>query len=286
MQYEDIRDGEGVPWRDKTGRHRSFASKLEEGGSNSSIDAAVMAQSADSQFGKLSMDCKGKVTCRTDIPLLGNDALVPVPSRSTKDTALLVDQLGPDERARECYKCVHIDVENPDGSPGEFLAFPPYSAPGGLQEIIFPEQYHNSSTFATSPTSARQDNAITNSSSEISEMMQVDDSSSSSLNGVLETSVKTFRRLGLVAGASLLRFGDLSVYEEAHFSAGGELNDCADLTHLGGCGCFEEQKRLYQLRVTEALETAKGHASSNVARSDSASTFVTKADREQQNKAR
>lgn len=76
------------------------------------------------------------------------------------------------------------------------------------------------------------------------------------------------------------------MYEEAHFSAGGELNDCADLTHLGGCGCFEEQKRLYQLRVTEALETAKGHASSNVARSDSASTFVTKADREQQNTAR
>ena len=213
------------------------------------------------------MDREGKIKCRTDIPLLGNGT-------------------GPNERARECYKCVHIDVENDDGSPGEFLSFPPYSAPGGLQEIMFPEQYRKSSTLAsaTSPTSAKQDDAVTNSSSEISEMVQVDDSSSSSLNGVLETSVKTFRRLGLVAGASLLRFGDLSVYEEAHFSAGGELNDCADLTHLGGCGCFEEQKRLYQLRL-EALETTKGHASSNIARSDSPSTFATNTDKAQRNKA-
>ena len=263
MQYQDIRDSDGVPWRDKTGSHRTFASKLEEGGSDSSIDTVVMAQSAaganDSQCGKL--QCKGKVTCRT--------------------TALSDDQIGPDEREcykRECYKCVHIDVENLDGTPGEFLSFPPYSAPGGLQEIIFPEQYQKSCT------SARQDSTIANSSSELSEMVQVDDSSSSSLNGVLESSVKTFRRLGLVAGASLLRFGDLSVYEEAHFSAGGELNDCADLTHLGGCGCFEEQKRLYQLRL-EALETTKGQASGNVARSDSASTFTTNRDKAQRNKS-
>lgn len=249
MQYQDIRDGDGVPWRDKTGSHRTFASKLEEGGSDSRIDTVVMTQSAaganDSQCGK------GKVTCRT--------------------TALSDDQKGPGECDHECYKCVHIDVENSDGSPGHFLSFPPYSAPGGLQEIVFPK-------------SARQDSTIANSSSELSEMVQVDDSSTSSLNGVLESSVKTFRRLGLVAGASLLRFGDLSVYEEAHFSAGGELNDCADLTHLGGCGCFEEQKRLYQLRL-EALETTKGQASGNVTRSDSASTFTTNTDKAQRNKS-
>ena len=277
MQYQDIRDGDGVPWRDKTGRHKTFAPCLEEGESDSSIDTTILAQSAtgatDVPHGKLSMDRRGKVICRTEhVPLSGAGA---------------VEMTAPSNRIRECYKCVHIDVENPDGSPGDFLSFPPYSAPGGLQELMFPEQYHKSSTSLTSPTSTKQDHAFqTNSSSEATEIIQLDESTSS-LNGVLESSteylMKTFRRLGLVAGASLLRFGDLSVYEEAHFSAGGELNDCADLTHLGGCGCFEEQKRLYQLRL-EALETTKGHASSNIAVSNSASTSLANADKARQAK--
>lgn len=284
MQYQDISDGDGVPWRDITGSHRTFASKLEEGGSDSSIDTTVMTQSAaganESQYGKLSMDREGKLTCRTDIPLLGNGAVVSATSNSTKDTAFSVYQLGLDERARECYKCVHIDVENADGSPGEFLAFPPYSAPGGLQEVLFPYRKSSTSASITSPTSAKQENAVMKSSFESYEMVQLDESSSS-LNDALETStdylIKTFRRLGLVAGASLLRFGDLSVYEEAHFSAGGELNDCADLTHLGGCGCFEEQRRLYQLRL-EAFETTNAQCSksSSTTNADRAQISTTK----------
>ena len=189
------------------------------------------------------MDRRGKVVRRTSIEISGIDA------GNTPDAEVNLDGR---HVARECYKCLHIDVENPDGSPGEFLSFPPYSAPGGLREILFPSEA------VTSP-----------------DMDHLEESSSSLqvLESATDYLMKKVRRLGVIAGASVLRFGDLSVYEEAHFATGHDLNDCADLTHLGGCGCFEEQKRLHQLRL-EALEltTDKGNRADSNSDSDSTAT--------------
>ena len=257
MLKRDIRDAHsGVPWREKTGRHRTFEKELEDGGrDNSTIDTAAINPSAGPNSTRLSLDRRGKVVRRTSLEISGIDAGH--------------GEVEPDGYGRhvprECYKCLHIDVENPDGSPGEFLSFPPYSAPGGLREILFPSE----------ATFAKHEKDVAHRPSDTSDMDQLEESSSSLQ--VLESStdylMKKVRRLGVIAGASVLRFGDLSVYEEAHFATGHELNDCADLTHLGGCGCFEEQKRLHQLRL-EALEltTDRGNRADSNSDSDSTAT--------------
>lgn len=263
MLKRDIRDEHGVPWREKTGRHRTFEKKeLEDGGrDNSTIDAAAIIPSAGPNSTRLSLDRRGKVVRRTSIEISGIDA------GNTPDAEVNLDGR---HVARECYKCLHIDVENPDGSPGEFLSFPPYSAPGGLREILFPSESESVAS------SAKHEKDVAHQPSDTSADMDQLEESSSSLQ-VLESAtdylMKKVRRLGVIAGASVLRFGDLSVYEEAHFATGHELNDCADLTHLGGCGCFEEQKRLHQLRL-EALEltTDKGNRADSNSDSDSTAT--------------
>ena len=293
MLKRDIRDEHGVPWREKTGRHRTFEKKeLEDGGrDNSTIDAAAIIPSAGPNSTRLSLDRRGKVVRRTSIEISGIDA------GNTPDAEVNLDGR---HVARECYKCLHIDVENPDGSPGEFLSFPPYSAPGGLREILFPSESESVASSAKhekdvahqpSDTSADMDQLEESSSSlqvlesvtdvahlpsdTSADMDQLEESSSSLqvLESATDYLMKKVRRLGVIAGASVLRFGDLSVYEEAHFATGHELNDCADLTHLGGCGCFEEQKRLHQLRL-EALEltTDKGNRADSNSDSDSTAT--------------
>mmetsp|Transcript_20248 Transcript_20248/g.58093 ORF Transcript_20248/g.58093 Transcript_20248/m.58093 type:complete len:271 (+) Transcript_20248:200-1012(+) len=251
MLRQDIRDAKGVPWREKTGRHRTFEKKLEEGGSDSSIDTAATNPSANSNNNRLSSVRQGKVVRRTSMLISGTDA-------GTPDAEADLDGR---HVAGECYKCLHIDVENPDGSPGEFLSFPPYSAPGGLQETLFPEErcQISSSTSVATPTlhslAAKHEKDVAHLPSDAPGMDQLEESLSSLQ--VIESSadylMKTLRRMGVIAGASVLRIADLSVYEEAHFATGDELNDCADLTHLGGCGCFEEQRRLRRLRL-EASE--------------------------------
>ena len=296
MLKRDIRDEHGVPWREKTGRHRTFEKELEDGGrDNSTIDTAAKNLSAGPNSTRLSLDRLGKVVRRTSIEISGIDA---------------GNEVEPDgygrHVARECYKCLHIDVENPDGSPGEFLSFPPYSAPGGLREILFPSESESESVASpTSISSPKHEKDVAHLPSDASDMDQLWEASSSlqvlesttdvahlpsdtsdmdqlwessSSLQVLESAtdylMKKVRRLGVIAGASVLRFGDLSVYEEAHFATGHELNDCADLTHLGGCGCFEEQKRLHQLRL-DALETytsSRGNRADSNSDSDSTVT--------------
>ena len=265
MLKRDIRDEHGVPWREKTGRHRTFENELEDGGrDNSTIDTAAINPSAGTNSTRHSLGRRGKVVRRTSIEISGIDA---------------GNEVEPDgygrHVARECYKCLHIDVENPDGSPGEFLSFPPYSAPGGLREILFPSE----SESVASPTwlsSAKHEKDVAHLPSDASDIIQLEESSSSLqvLESATDYLMKKVRRLGVIAGASVLRFGDLSVYEEAHFATGHELNDCADLTHLGGCGCFEEQKRLHQLRL-DALETdtsSRGNRADSNSDSDSTAT--------------
>ena len=299
MLKRDIRDEHGVPWREKTGRHRTFENELEDGGrDNSTIDTAAINPSAGPNSTRHSLDRRGKVVRRTSIEISGIDA---------------GNEVEPDgygrHVARECYKCLHIDVENPDGSPGEFLSFPPYSAPGGLREILFPSESESVAS-PTSLSSAKHEKDVAHLPSDASDIIQLEESSSSlqvlesttdvahlpsdasdmdqlwessSSLQVLESAtdylMKKVRRLGVIAGASVLRFGDLSVYEEAHFATGHELNDCADLTHLGGCGCFEEQKRLHQLRL-DALETdtsSRGNRADSTSNSDSDSTATASA---------
>ena len=296
MLKRDIKDERGVPWREKTGRHRNFEKELEDGGrDNSIIDTAAINPSAGPNITRLSLDRRGKVVRRTSIEIFGIDA----------GNEVLVEPDGYGRHvARECYKCLHIDVENPDGSPGEFLSFPPYSAPGGLREILFPSESESVAS-PTSISSAKHEKDVAHLPSDTSDIIQLEESSSSlqvlesttdvahlpsdtsdmdqlwessSSLQVLESAtdylMKKVRRLGVIAGASVLRFGDLSVYEEAHFATGHELNDCADLTHLGGCGCFEEQKRLHQLRL-DALETdtsSRGNRADSNSDSDSTAT--------------
>ncbi len=290
MLKRDIRDEHGVPWREKTGRHRTFEKELEDGGrDNSTIDTAAIIPSADST--RLSLTRRGKVIRRTSIEISGIDAGNEVEADGDGRHV-----------ARECYKCLHIDVENPDGSPGEFLSFPPYSAPGGLREILFPSEAESVAS-PTSNSSAKHEKDVAHLPSDASDMDQLEESSSSlqvlesatdvahlpsdtsdmdqlgessSSLQVLESAtdylMKKVRRLGVLAGASVLRFGDLSVYEEAHFATGHELNDCADLTHLGGCGCFEEQKRLHQLRLEALGTTDRGNRADSNSDSDSTAT--------------
>jgi len=296
MLKRDIRDEHGVPWREKTGRHRTFEKELEDGGrDNSTIDTAAINPSAGPNSTRLSLDRRGKVVRRTSIEISGIDA----------GNEVLVEPDGYGRHVkRECYKCLHIDVENPDGSPGEFLSFPPYSAPGGLREILFPSESESVAS-PTSISSPKHEKDVAHLPSDASDIIQLEESSSSlqvlesttdvahlpsdtsdmdqlwessSSLQVLESAtdylMKKVRRLGVIAGASVLRFGDLSVYEEAHFATGHELNDCADLTHLGGCGCFEEQKRLHQLRL-DALETdtsSRGNRADSNSDSDSTTT--------------
>ena len=265
MLKRDIRDEHGVPWRENTGRHRTFENELEDGGrDNSTIDTAAINPSAGPNSTRHSLDRRGKVVRRTSIEISGIDA---------------GNEVEPDgygrHVARECYKCLHIDVENPDGSPGEFLSFPPYSAPGGLREILFPSESESVAS-PTSLSSAKHEKDVAHLPSDASDIIQLEESSSSLqvLESATDYLMKKVRRLGVIAGASVLRFGDLSVYEEAHFATGHELNDCADLTHLGGCGCFEEQKRLHQLRL-DALETdtsSRGNRADSNSDSDSTAT--------------
>ena len=325
MLKRDIRDEHGGPWREKTGRHRTFEKELEDGGrDNSTIDTAAINPSAGPNSTRLSLDRRGKVVRRTSIEIFGIDA----------GNEVLVEPDGYGRHVkRECYKCLHIDVANPDGSPGEFLSFPPYSAPGGLREILFPSESESVAS-PTSISSAKHEKDVAHLPSDTSDIIQLEESSSSlqvlesttdvvhlpsdasdmdqleesssslqvlesttdvahlpsntsdmdqlwessSSLQVLESAtdylMRKVRRLGVIAGASVLRFGDLSVYEEAHFATGHELNDCADLTHLGGCGCFEEQKRLHQLRL-DALETdtsSRGNRADSNSDSDSTAT--------------
>ena len=278
MLKRDIRDEHGVPWREKTGRHRTFEKKeLEDGGrDNSTIDAAAIIPSAGPNSTQLSLDRRGKVVRRTSIKISGIDA----GNEVEPDGEVNLDGR---HVARECYKCLHIDVENPDGSPGEFLSFPPYSAPGGLREILFPSEAvtspdmdhleESSSSLQVLESTSAAD--VAHLPSDTSDMDKLEESSSSLqvLESATDYLMKKVRRLGVIAGASVLRFGDLSVYEEAHFATGHDLNDCADLTHLGGCGCFEEQKRLHQLRL-EALEltTDRGNRADSNSDSDSTAT--------------
>ena len=296
MLKRDIKDEHGVPWREKTGRHRTFEKELDDGGrDNSTIDTAAINPSAGPNITRLSLDRRGKVVRRTSIEIFGIDA----------GNEVLVEPDGYGRHVkRECYKCLHIDVENPDGSPGEFLSFPPYSAPGGLREILFPSESESVAS-PTSISSAKHEKDVAHLPSDTSDIIQLEESSSSlqvlesttdvahlpsdtsdmdqlwessSSLQVLESAtdylMRKVRRLGVIAGASVLRFGDLSVYEEAHFATGHELNDCADLTHLGGCGCFEEQKRLHQLRL-DVLETdtsSRGNRADSNSDSDSTAT--------------
>ena len=267
MLKRDIKDEHGVPWREKTGRHRTFEKELDDGGrDNSTIDTAAINPSAGPNITRLSLDRRGKVLRRTSIEIFGIDA----------GNEVLVEPDGYGRHvARECYKCLHIDVENPDGSPGEFLSFPPYSAPGGLREILFPSESESVAS-PTSISSAKHEKDVAHLPSDASDMDQLWESSSSLqvLESATDYLMRKVRRLGVIAGASVLRFGDLSVYEEAHFATGHELNDCADLTHLGGCGCFEEQKRLHQLRL-DVLETdtsSRGNRADSNSDSDSTAT--------------
>ena len=174
------------------------------------------------------------------------------------------------------HPCIHIEAEtSADGSPLEFLCFPPYCAPGGLRERIFPERCSESTVEFGARVAKSSDSQVCQSSDEYhlppdspSLLNQVWRKAASGLGAGSDIAsssnqhlIQGLRRLGLLAGASFLRFGDLTVYERAHFSTGEKLNDVADLTHLGGCGCFEEQQRLYRLRLEtkkSALEGTRG----------------------------